>query len=85
MSFRRQASDSLLSDVQPLDEIGVPLRILGLEVVEQPAAAPDEHQQPAARVMILCVRLEVLGEVVDALAQDGDLDFREPVSASCVL
>src|SRR5262245_17987569 len=48
----------LLSDVQPLDEIGVPLRVLCLEIVEQPAAAPDEHQQPAARMVILRVRLE---------------------------
>src|SRR6266487_6910640 len=69
-------SARLLADVQSLDEIRVALGVFHLEVVEQPAALADEHQQSAARVVILCVGLEVLREVVDALAEDGHLHFR---------
>src|SRR5439155_14745148 len=65
----------LFPDVETLDQVGVALRVLGLEVVEQPAAAPDEHQQAAAGVVILCVRFEMFRQVVDALAENRDLDF----------
>src|ERR1700722_2287879 len=66
----------LLADVQALDQVGVSLHILGLEVVEQPAPAADQHQQAAARMVILGVRLEMIRQVVDAFAQNGDLYFR---------
>jgi hypothetical protein len=36
----------------------------------------DQHQQTAARMMILGVDLEMVGEVRDAFAQDRNLDFR---------
>src|SRR6476660_30723 len=66
---------ALLPDVQTLDQVGIPLRVFVFEVVEQPTALADQHQQPAARVMILRVRLEVLGQVIDALGENGDLNF----------
>src|SRR5271167_2649316 len=66
---------TLLPDVQALDQIGVALSVLRLEVVEQPPPAADQHQQTAARMMILRVGLEVLGEVVDALAENRNLYF----------
>src|SRR5205823_2623791 len=69
---------SLFADVEALDQVRVPLRVFGFEVIEQPPAPADEHQEPAAGVMILRVRLEVLGQVVDALAENSDLDLRGP-------
>ena len=42
--------------------------VLYLEVIEQPAALADLHEQAAAGMMVLRVRFEVLGQVVDALA-----------------
>ena len=65
-----------LADIQPLDEVGVPLRVFSLEVVEQPPALADQHQEAAARMMIFRVGFEVLGEVVDAFAENCDLHFR---------
>ena len=65
-----------LPDIETLDQIGVALRVLRFEVIEQPAAAPDEHQQPAAGMVILCVRFEMFRQVVDAFAENRDLDFR---------
>src|SRR5690606_32287732 len=46
-----------------------------LEVVEQAAPEPDHLEQPATRVVILRVGLQVLGEVRDPLRQQGDLDL----------
>src|SRR5438132_1514531 len=66
----------LLPDCQTFDEIRVALRVFGLEIVEQAAPLADKHQQTTARVVILCVRLEVLRQVVDAFAENRDLDFR---------
>ena len=66
----------LFADAQPLDQLGVAIRVFALEVVEQAAALTDELQQTASRVMIFCVRFEVLGQVGDAFAEDGHLHFR---------
>src|SRR5262245_61234903 len=37
----------LLADVESSDEVRVALRVLGFEIVKQPAAAADEHQKAA--------------------------------------
>src|SRR4029079_7268315 len=44
--------------------------------IEEAPSLTDEFQQPPAGAVILRVRLEMFREVVDALAQDGDLSFR---------
>ena len=41
--------------------------------LEQAPAAADEHQQAATRVVVLAVRAEVLGELVDAVRQKRHL------------
>src|SRR5687768_9551911 len=61
----QKGTRALLADVETFDEIGVAVRVLGLEVIEQPAAAADQHQQPAPRVVILGVCLEMLGQISD--------------------
>src|SRR6185437_1777090 len=49
---------------------------LALQVVEQTPPPPDQHQQAAPRMEILRVDLEMLGQVVDPLGEQGDLHFR---------
>src|SRR4051812_7202556 len=66
----------LLTDAEALDHLCVTVDVLALQVVEQAAALANELEQPAARVMILAVGLEMLGQVVDSFAQNRDLDFR---------
>ena len=68
-------SNRLLTDVESLDQVRVALCVLRFQIVEQPTAAADEHQQAAARVMIFCVRLEMLSEVVDSFAEECNLNF----------
>ena len=67
---------TLLADAQALDQFGIPVGVLAFQVIEQAPALADELQQAAARMMILGVGLEVFGQVADALAEQGDLNFR---------
>jgi hypothetical protein len=46
-----------------------------LEIIEELATAGSHLQEPAARVEILTVRAQVLGQVIDASGQERDLDF----------
>src|SRR5437899_2123113 len=80
-SFRPRTShalhhDSELSaDTQLVDDGPVPSGILVLEIFQEPPPLPDQHQQAPARVMVLRVGLEVLGQSVDPLGQKRDLDL----------
>ena len=74
----RKAGDvslRLLADSKTLDEIRVSLGTLTFEVVQEASPLPNELQQPAARVVIFGVSLEVLGQVADALAENRDLNL----------
>src|SRR6478672_5192374 len=64
------------TQAQLLDQRLVTLRILAVQVVEQAAAAVDHHQQATTAVVVLLVGLEVLGQLLDAGGQQGDLHFR---------
>src|SRR4030095_11248648 len=75
-----RVSGGLLADAETADQFRVPFRILALEVIEQSPPLADKLQQAAARVMVLCVNLEMLGEIVDALAEERHLYFRR----SCI-
>ena len=55
------------TDVQACSDRSVALDVLFPEVVQKASALTDHLQKPAARVMVLCVELEVLVQVVDAL------------------
>jgi hypothetical protein len=66
----------LFSNPEALDQIGVAIRILPLQVIEQAPALANQFQEAAARVMILGVRLEVFRQVVNPLAEERDLNFR---------
>src|ERR1700760_3846519 len=46
------------------------------QVVEQRTARRHQLQQAATRMVVLHVRLEMLGEIIDAFRQDRDLNFR---------
>ena len=65
----------LLADAELADHGLVALGIVFLEVVEQAAALADQHEKTAARAVVFLVRLEVLRQLADALAEQGDLNF----------
>jgi len=47
-----------------------------LEIIEKLSSARDHLEQPATRVVVLLVDLEVVGELVDALRKKRDLHLR---------
>src|ERR1019366_9838981 len=64
---------ALLAKVEGRDDPAVPLEARSLEIVEQAAPLRDEGQETAPRMVVFDVRLEVLGQVRDALRQERDL------------
>jgi hypothetical protein len=72
-SLKLPPSGYLASQAQFLNQCAVPLQVPLLEVVQEPSAAADELQQPAARVVVLRVRAQMLGQLVDALGEQCDL------------
>src|SRR5687768_13191854 len=66
----------LLANAEASNQLGVPIGVLALEIIQQAPPLADQLQQPAARMVILRVYLEVLGEVVDPVAENRDLHFR---------
>ena len=65
----------LAAKTETLNERTVALNVDFGEVAEQATTLTDQQQQTAARVVVVLVILEVLGEVLDALAEDGDLNL----------
>jgi hypothetical protein len=62
----------------------VALGIVFLEVVEQATPLADQHEKAAARAVVFLVRLEVLRQLANTLAEQCDLNFGLPVSLGCV-
>ena len=65
----------LLAQTKTFDNLAIPIWVAAVQVVQQPAAPVDHHDQPAARSVIFRVGFEMGGEVVDALAQQRNLHF----------
>jgi hypothetical protein len=46
-----------------------------LQIVQQAASLSDQLEQPAPRIVVVGVRFQVVGEVIDPFAEDCDLDL----------
>src|SRR5579872_2667177 len=66
---------SLLADAEFADDRLVTLGIVFLQIVQQATALADQHEKPAARAVVFLVRLEVLRQLANPLAEQGDLNF----------
>ena len=58
------------------DDPSVAFYVVALKVVEETAPFADQLQQATSRAVVVAVQLEMFGEVIDAFAEDRDLDFR---------
>ena len=67
---------ALLTDTEFLNHVLIPLRIVRLQIIEQATSPAHHHEKPTAGCVVFDMRLEVLGQLADPLAQDGNLDFR---------
>src|SRR5690606_27699638 len=66
-------TDRSAADAETFDQGLVARLFLLLEVVKKRTALRDELEKPAARVVVLLVRLEVLGEGGDAARENRNL------------
>src|SRR5262245_5456137 len=66
---------ALLADAELADQFAITLDVLRPQIIEQTTALADQLEKPPARVMILRVNLEMLGQVRDALGQKRNLHF----------
>jgi hypothetical protein len=70
-------ADGVLSaQPQIVDDGPISLDVVIFYIVEQPTPASDQHQQPATRMVVLGVNLQMLGEILDAVREQSDLNFR---------
>src|SRR5690606_19706813 len=69
-------SDRSATQFELFDQRLVARLVLALEVVKEAAALGNQGEQATAGMIILLVALEVLGQVLDTLRKDRDLDFR---------
>ena len=77
---------SLSAKTETLDELTVTRDVYIGEVAEEAAALTNQEQQSTTRVVIVLVLFEVLSEIFDALAQEGNLDLggSSVTGVSCV-
>src|SRR4029077_18007577 len=59
----------LLAQTKTVDNLAIPIRVTTVEIIQKTAALVNHHDQPASRCMVLEVRLQMRGQVVDSLAQ----------------
>ena len=67
---------TLLSDVQLLDDCTIAVDVNLLQITEEVASVTNHLQKTAAAVVVLHVGLQVLGQAVDAVGQNSDLNLR---------
>ena len=65
----------LLADPGFLNPVLRTFRIGGLEIIEQATSPAHHHEKATAGCVVFNMRLEVLCQLTDPLAQDGNLDF----------
>ena len=68
----------LFADAEFPNDRLIALGIVSLEVVEQATPLADQHEQAAARAVVLLVRFEVIRQLANAFTNDGDLNLRTP-------
>ena len=71
-------TNGLAADAQPLQYCFVALGIRVAQVRQKPATLRNHGQEPFAGTMVFLVRLEMLGEQRNPLAQESNLYFWRP-------
>src|ERR1700742_625852 len=73
---RRRCGLRSAAQAEALDQRAGALHVDLGDIFEQTAPTPDQQQQPAPRVVVVLVLLEVFGQVSDPLGQQRDLGLR---------
>src|SRR5205823_13515435 len=68
----------ILAETQLVDELPIPFQVVALQILEQAPALRDHPEEAALPVEVLGVHPEVIGEAVDPLGEQRDLDRGRP-------
>jgi len=71
-------SDALMAQLQLLGNGLISGEIGGVEVIQKAAALADHFEEAAARAVVFDVFLQMLGQVIDPLGEQGHLHIRRP-------
>src|SRR2546427_6755802 len=66
-----------MAETQLVDELPIAFQVHALQVLQQAAALADHFQEAALPMVVLGVRPEVIGQAVDPLGEQRDLDRSE--------
>ena len=64
------------TQAKAFNQVAIALDVFFLQVVKQAATLVDQAQQSAARMVIVLVRLEMVGQVLNSRRQQCDLHLR---------
>src|SRR3990172_9566644 len=64
----------LVPETQLINEPAIACQIRALEVFEETAPLADHHQEASAAVVVFKVSAEMIGQRIDPLGEQGDLD-----------
>lgn len=64
----------LVTEAKISDDLAIAFDIGPLEIVQQAAAASYHLEEALTRVVIFCMGAEVVGQIVDVICEDCDLD-----------
>src|SRR3984957_3215523 len=78
LAHRTHSISQLLADAELSNDRLIALGIVSLKVVEQATPLADQHEQAAARAVVLLVRFEVIRQLANAFTNDGDLNLGTP-------
>jgi len=73
---RKAPQKKLLTQIELLSDCLITVDVSCVEVIQQTAALADHQEQAATGTMVLLVYLQVFGEMVDALREQGNLHIR---------
>ena len=75
VKIRLQYLKQLLADTEAGNDSTIALDVCLDEVIEQTLSLTYHLKKAASGMVVVLVLLEMLGEVVDSLGENGDLDF----------
>lgn len=73
--FKGRPIFDLFTKSELLDESRVTIRVGVAKVIEEAVTLADENEEGASCARVLRIALEVERQILDALGQEGDLDF----------
>ena len=67
--------DILLTDTQLGDQSTVTVDVLLCQIVQHVTTLTNHHQQAATAVIVVLMHTQVIGQLIDAGSQDGNLNL----------